>query len=114
VKQSQKEKIIALLLERFPKWATNVELNQICFRYGGRIDELREEGWAIENLRNWDFEGNVWSLWLESPTKQDFPYLPKYHKDCFEIRKAKIAEKVGKKLPSIGEIFEQKQVSLFS
>lgn len=27
---------------------TNVELNQVCYRYGGRIHELRKLGYVIE------------------------------------------------------------------
>jgi hypothetical protein len=46
---SQKRKIIDLLLERYPGYATNFELNKICFRYGGRIKDLRDDGWEIEN-----------------------------------------------------------------
>jgi hypothetical protein len=46
---SQKRKIIDLLLERYPGYATNFELNDVCFRYGGRICDLRKEGWDIEN-----------------------------------------------------------------
>jgi hypothetical protein len=46
---SQKRKIIDLLLDRYPGYATNFELNDICFRYGGRICDLRKDGWDIEN-----------------------------------------------------------------
>jgi hypothetical protein len=48
--KSQKDKILELLLERYPMYVTNFEMNEkICFRYGGRICDLRKEGWEIEN-----------------------------------------------------------------
>lgn len=31
--------------------ATNRQLNQICFRYGSCIFDLRQRGWIIETIR---------------------------------------------------------------
>lgn len=45
-KQSQSTKRMAILLalkNAGPQGKTNLELNEICFRYGGRIHELRKE-----------------------------------------------------------------------
>lgn len=41
---NQKDKILNLLESKGKEGATNRELNQICFRYGARIWELRQEG----------------------------------------------------------------------
>ena len=48
---SQKEKILKLLKERGANGATNYELNDICFRYGARIKDLRDEGYDIKTVR---------------------------------------------------------------
>lgn len=40
------------VLERLQRGAaTNVELSRICLRFGGRIYELRQDGWVIEDVR---------------------------------------------------------------
>lgn len=41
---NQKDKILALLEKKGKEGATNRELNNVAFRYGARIAELREEG----------------------------------------------------------------------
>lgn len=38
--------------------ATNVELSRICLRFGGRIFELRQDGWVIEDVR--PKRGGMW------------------------------------------------------
>jgi len=43
----QRERILELLLERGSEGVTNVELNEVCFRYGARIWELRRAGHNI-------------------------------------------------------------------
>ena len=48
---SHRDKILALLRERGPNGATNVELNRIGFRYGGRVHELRGMGYVIRTDR---------------------------------------------------------------
>ena len=41
------------------EWATNVELVKVGgLRFGGRIFELREDGWVIENQR--PSKGGTW------------------------------------------------------
>jgi hypothetical protein len=74
---SQSDKIIELLLDRFPRYITNFEANNICFRYGGRIHELRKKGWQIENVQSKD-NRQEWRAWLESPIRLEEPYTPKY------------------------------------
>ena len=48
---SHRDRILALLRERGPEGAMNVELNRIGFRYGGRVHELREMGYVIRTDR---------------------------------------------------------------
>ncbi|MBZ5723023.1 MAG: helix-turn-helix domain-containing protein [Acidobacteriia bacterium] len=47
---SQRERILALLRERGRAGITNTELNELCFRYGARIFELRRAGQEIETI----------------------------------------------------------------
>ena len=42
---------MSLLRSRGEVGATNIELNGIAFRYGGRIQELRGLGYRIETVR---------------------------------------------------------------
>jgi hypothetical protein len=44
---SQRDQILRLLSERDAAGVTNLELNEICFRYGARIWELRRKGHSI-------------------------------------------------------------------
>lgn len=44
---SARERILRLLRARGPAGATNLELNAICFRFGGRLFELRRRGHTI-------------------------------------------------------------------
>lgn len=44
-RKSKKARILALLQSR--ESVTNVDLNDIAFRFGARIKELRDEGWII-------------------------------------------------------------------
>lgn len=48
---SAREKVLSRLMVG-P--ATNVELNETCFRYGARIHELRSEGYVITTERQTD------------------------------------------------------------
>lgn len=76
--KSQKQKILELLLDRFPGYVTNFEMNEkICFRYGGRICDLRKEGWKIMNEQNKE-NPQEWRAWLLSPVKGDKPFDPKF------------------------------------
>lgn len=45
-KISQKERVLNYLRAK-KAGAFNYELNKICFRYGGRIKDLRDEGFQI-------------------------------------------------------------------
>lgn len=49
MKQTQKERLLALLSDGCPHHMR--ELNAICFRYGGRFHELRREGYEIETIQ---------------------------------------------------------------
>jgi len=49
-RQSQRAAILALLRERGAAGVSNVELNAVGFRYGGRIFELRRAGHAIATV----------------------------------------------------------------
>ena len=44
---SQRDEILSFLEARGPDGATNAELNEIGFRYGARLWELRRMGWRI-------------------------------------------------------------------
>lgn len=55
--KTQKERIYDLLEERGPKGVLNIELNEICFRYGGRLHELGKEGCRIRTTK---VKGSVW------------------------------------------------------
>jgi hypothetical protein len=48
-KPTQKERILALLADR--EWHTTAELNDLCFRYGARLFELRQEGYLFAEER---------------------------------------------------------------
>jgi hypothetical protein len=48
---AQRERILSLLRFRGAAGASNVELNAIAFRYGGRIHELRGMGYRIDTRR---------------------------------------------------------------
>jgi hypothetical protein len=45
--KSQRQRILELLQAAGPRGCSNLLLNEVCFRYGGRIHELRKE-WEIE------------------------------------------------------------------
>ncbi len=47
---AQRARILQLLRARGPAGATNRELNEIGFRYGARIWELRRQGFDIETI----------------------------------------------------------------
>ena len=49
MKPTQTERLLDLLADR--RWHHMRQLNDICFRYGGRIHELRHEGYVIEGER---------------------------------------------------------------
>ncbi len=51
---SQRDEILRLLRERGPAGATNMELNEKCFRYGARLWELRREGHSIRTENRGD------------------------------------------------------------
>ena len=47
---NHREQILVLLQERGHRGIANDELNRICFRYGARIFELRQQGHLIETV----------------------------------------------------------------
>ena len=44
----QRERILALLEAAGPRGCSSEELNAVGYRYGGRLFELREQGYIIE------------------------------------------------------------------
>ena len=63
-RMTKKEKILQLL--RDGKWHSTVELNQICFRYGARLHELKKEGYFFEKKKApWNRNIELWRLVLE-------------------------------------------------
>ncbi len=46
-RRSAKERVLDALIEAGPDGLLNTDLNAICYRYGARIKELRDEGHAI-------------------------------------------------------------------
>jgi hypothetical protein len=47
---AQRQQILELLEKRGAEGASNAELNEICFRYGARIFELRKMGHKIRTV----------------------------------------------------------------
>ena len=58
---NQREKILQLLEDRQEAGVTNIELNEIAFRYGARLAELRKEGYRI---RSQHIKGAIWRFTL--------------------------------------------------
>jgi hypothetical protein len=60
---TQKDKILNLLRDK--KTVTNYELNDICFRYGARLLDLRNDGYVItskhikDSLWEFTYEGSL-------------------------------------------------------
>ena len=48
---AHRDRILGLLRECGPAGATNRELNEIGFRYGARLWELRKQGFSIQTIR---------------------------------------------------------------
>jgi len=59
LKLSRQQRLVLERLRRGP--ATSVELNAICFRYGGRIHELRGKGYAIQGEQ---IRRGLWRYWI--------------------------------------------------
>jgi len=59
-RQNQRERILALLQAAGAKGCSNLLLNEVAFRYGGRIHELRKLGWDIETRQ--ESEGVFWFI----------------------------------------------------
>ncbi len=47
----QRNRILAALKRARSNGMTNIELNEICLRYGARIYELRQQGYGIKTRR---------------------------------------------------------------
>jgi hypothetical protein len=62
-RKASKEKILATLREAGLRGVTNLELNEIAFRYGARIFELRKLGYEIDKEY---VEPGVWRYTLLS------------------------------------------------
>lgn len=48
---TQKERILDKLERAGAKGVSNIDLNQICFRYSARLKDLRDEGYQISTIR---------------------------------------------------------------
>jgi hypothetical protein len=59
VKENQTSKILRVL--KTNRYVYNTDLNKICFRYGGRIFELRREG---HNIQKEYVKPGVFKYWL--------------------------------------------------
>lgn len=69
--KSQKQKILEMMLERYPGWLLNTEMNRdICFRYGARLLDLKKEGWEIENEPVPNTRRQVWRCRLLKPCNE--------------------------------------------
>lgn len=60
--------VLALLHERGLSGVLNTELNEIAFRYGARIFELRQMG---HDIRKECVGPGVWRYWLVPPVPPD-------------------------------------------
>lgn len=49
-RMNQSEKILALLEKAGDRGVLNTSLNQIAFRYGARLHELRKQGYMISTI----------------------------------------------------------------
>lgn len=52
MRQSQQTKILDILLKAKGKPVSMRTLNGVCFRYGGRLHELRKKGYKIKTIQN--------------------------------------------------------------
>lgn len=66
-RDTAKSRVLAALMTG-PK--SSAELNRVCYRYSGRIMELRREGWPIASERG---EGSLWTYTLTGPRAGDEP-----------------------------------------
>lgn len=48
---NQRDRILALLQQAGERGVSNLLLNEVCFRYGARLWELRKEGWDIDTVK---------------------------------------------------------------
>lgn len=58
---TQRERILKMLEDAGDEGVTNLKLNTVAFRYGGRLHELREDGYRI---RSKHVKGSVWKFTL--------------------------------------------------
>lgn len=65
IKITQKERILMALRQYAATGVTNRYLNDICFRYAARINELRHEGHQIEAAHA---KGGLWVFYYRGHT----------------------------------------------
>jgi hypothetical protein len=65
---TQREKVLLALEKSGSAGATNFELNGICFRYGARIKDLRDEGHNIITVKG--KKKSEWRFILSQEPKQ--------------------------------------------
>ncbi len=82
---TQCEKILQLLEERGNQGVSNLELNEICFRYAGRLFDLRRQGYRI---RSTHIKESIWRFTLleeDAPQYMEFRELLRPSACCGEI-----------------------------
>ncbi len=73
-KKSQKRRILEMLILHWPSGVSNMALNRIGFRFGGRICELRKQGIDIETGKTTRFGTCLYRL-LTPPDTIDLEHL---------------------------------------
>ncbi|WP_285250227.1 hypothetical protein [Pseudarthrobacter sp. fls2-241-R2A-168] len=96
---NQREKILKMLEAAGEQGVTNIQMNKTAYRYGGRLFELRQDGYRI---RSGHVKGSVWRFTLlpqdkanpgsmqvaaelDEPQYQDFLELLRPSPCCWEI-----------------------------
>lgn len=59
---TQVEKILQLLKEAGDKGVTNIQLNEIAFRYSARLNDLRRDGYKIQATH---IKDSIWKFTLK-------------------------------------------------
>jgi hypothetical protein len=59
--KTQKDQILQMLEDAGDKGVLNIELNEFAFRYGGRLFELRQDGYRI---RSKHVKNSIWRFTL--------------------------------------------------
>lgn len=63
---TQQQKILTMLKQAPNNTVTNVDLNKVCFRYGARIHDLRQQG---HNITSRQVRKGLWHFTLEGASQ---------------------------------------------